>query len=415
MKTTCLKSENGSVLLATMIFVLAVAGFLSMYLWTIQNSDQQVARAQTWNATLPVAEAGIEEGLADVNFNIGTSLSNSIASLSPLSHSINGGTYHVNFYGGAAPYIISTGIMTAPITGAAISRAVKVVIQKQGLFTKGLVALDYINMNGNSIASSSWNSMDPLESSNGLFIGFSGTNGDIAAVYGYVSLGNQTIKGSLYLGPAATYDGSGTILGQIYYDANLNYPNVTLPTTDSSGNPIIWTPAPTINIGTVSSPVWEHDFTVPGNYTVSDSLPVVVEPGVNVTMDIQQVDWKPNLVNINGGTTNSGNAVLYIESGTITMGGNSSGGASANQPKNLFVFGLPDVTSVTFSGTSTFNGVVYAPEANMTLNGGGDSYDLIGAYVVNTLTMNGHYDFHYDTSLSLYYNSGYVVGSWQEL
>jgi len=32
-------------------------------------------------------------------------------------------------------------------------------------------------------------------------------------------------------------------------------------------------------------------------------------------------------------------------------------------------YGLPGVTSVTFGGTSSFVGVIYAPEASLTLNG----------------------------------------------
>ena len=408
MKLSRSNREQASVLLVTMIFVMTLGVILYSYLALVQNSQLGVARAQTWNAALPIAEAGIEEGLACLN---------SGGSFSTLSHSLNGGNYQVKYFGGSSPCLISTGVVTAPVGGQSVSRTVKVVISKQGLFTKGLVALNDIRMNGNSIASDSWNSEDPTESDNGLYNGYSGTNGDIASVYGFVNIGNQTIRGSLYLGPTASYDGSGTITGTIYTDANLQYPDAALPTADTNGNAVVWTPAPTTTTGTGKGKSANsfHDFTTGGYYTISDSYPVVVEPGVNVTLDIQPSNWNPTSLTINGGTSNSGNVVLYVESGSLTMAGNSSGGAAASRPKNLFIFGLPGVTSITFSGTSTFVGVIYAPEASMTLNGGGNNNNLIGAAVVNSATMNGHYKFHYDTSLSQYYYSGFIVSSWEEL
>jgi choice-of-anchor A domain-containing protein len=97
------------------------------------------------------------------------------------------------------------------------------------------------------------------------------------------------------------------------------------------------------------------------------------------------------------------------------LSGNSSGGASGNRPENLYVYGLQGVTSITLSGNSSFVGAIYAPEAVLTLNGGGAANNLIGAAVVNSVTLNGHYDFHYDTYLGGNQNSSYVVASWQEL
>ena len=51
----------------------------------------------------------------------------------------------------------------------------------------------------------------------------------------------------------------------------------------------------------------------------------------------------------------------------------------------------------------------------MALSGGGSSNDFIGAFIVKKLTVNGHYNFHFDDSLVGYYYGYYAVGSWQEL
>ena len=406
MHISCSKNNQGSALIVTMIFVIALGGILYSYLKLVQNSELGVARAQTWNAALPIAEAGIEEGLACLN---------SGGSFSTLSHHLDGGTYYVSYHGGTAPYLISTGAISAPVTGQLISRAVRVDIQKPGLFSKGLVALNNIDMNGHSIASSSWNSHDPSESYYGLYNGYLGTNGDVASVNGFVDLGNQTILGSLFLGPNASYDNSGTISGTIYTDANLQYNDIRLPQTDTNGNAINWQAAPTSNYDLNGKNTEVHNLTTSGYYIISDSTPVVVQPGINVTLDVRPSNWDPSSLDILGGTSDSANVAMYVESSSITLNGNSAGGASGNRPENLVIFGLPSLTNITFGGTSYFVGAIYAPGAPASFNGGGHSYNFMGALVCKSFTMNGHFGFHYDTSLAARYASSYVVGSWQEL
>jgi hypothetical protein len=61
-------------------------------------------------------------------------------------------------------------------------------------------------------------------------------------------------------------------------------------------------------------------------------------------------------------------------------------------------------------------GVIYAPSAELTLNGGGNNNGLIGSSITKTITMNGHYDFHYDEALgNLGPAAGFAPTSWTEL
>lgn len=48
------------------------------------------------------------------------------------------------------------------------------------------------------------------------------------------------------------------------------------------------------------------------------------------------------------------------------------------------------------NGGSTFTGYLYAPYADITLNG---NSDIIGAMVGDTFQINGNMDFHYDENL----------------
>lgn len=411
MKNSEKKTEQGSALLVVMIFVVVVAAMLASYLVVVGSQGQMVGRSQAWNASLTQAEAGVEEAMAQLNAGVSLSANGwggSGTNFGPLTRTLATGTYTVAIQSGTVDTIYSTGYVTVPVSGARVSRVVKVTAKKQPLFNVALGAVDNINMNGKSVASDSWNSHDPTLSTNGQFNpNWTSTNGDVASVQGIVNIGQHTIDGSLYLGPTASYASSDSqVLGSIYNDFNVSFPDVSLPTTTANGTPIFWVPAP----GNTSA----HDFTVSGDYVVGDSGSITVEPGVTVTLDVRANTFNPGTVTINGGTTNPGTLIMYQEAGTATLGGNNS--AAGNRPENFYYYGLPGVTAITLSGTSAFVGAIYAPEAALTLNGGGNSNNLQGAAIVNQVTLNGHYDFHYDEALGTNGPSrGFIPLSWQEL
>jgi hypothetical protein len=414
MKTSRATKNSGSILVAAMFFVFVIGVLSLVYLLLVQNSNNMVIRAQTWNSALPVAEAGIEEGMANLNQQ-GISTSSNAISFSAFSRSLNGGTYSVNSSAtGVVSTIISTGIVSAPVTGGNISRTVRVTAQRQGLFSKGMISMTYINLNGNGVISDSYNSLLGAYDPNAT----PGTNGDIAAVNGLVNLGNHIIDGNLYLGPNSTLTNNpnGGVTGTIYTDWNMPFSDVSLPTTDTNNYTIIWSPAP----GTSSS----HTFTNSGYYIINDTGDLNVAAGVTVTLDVKvsNYDLSKATISISGGTTNAGTIVMYQESGSLTLGGSAGGGAlnnppsvPSNQPKNFTYFGLPGVTSISLKGSSDFIGVIYAPEADLTLSGGGSKQNLMGSFIAKSLTISGGYNIHYDTSLAGYYYGYYVAGSWQEL
>ena len=80
-------------------------------------------------------------------------------------------------------------------------------------------------------------------------------------------------------------------------------------------------------------------------------------------------------------------------------------------------YGLPSMIDLKYAGNGEFTGVIYAPDAVFTLNGGGSStLDFIGSSVTKTVKMNGHYHFHYDENLKKNGpNDGYKAIAWKEL
>jgi hypothetical protein len=406
--------EQGNVLIATLTACVLLGVGICSYLLLVSSQDQSVIRSQSWNAALDMAEAGLEEGMAQMNSSTNV---NGLGYLSangwnqsggiygPVTRNLSGGYYTASFMT-SPPTIYSTGYVTVPINGAYVSRRVKLVLTVLPLINVPLGAIDDINMNGNGAATDSWNSYDTNLSNNGAYDSSRvRSNGSVASVNGVVNIGNHSIFGNLYLGPNASYtSGSNQVTGTIYYDYNVEFPDVVLPTN-------FWWSAP------VAGGV--HDFTSTNTllyqtFYVNDSLPIQVEPGVQVTLHVTTPNFQPGNVTILGGLTNSGKLTIYQDAGSATFSGNGAGPGS--RPDSFWYWGLPGVTSITLSGNTTFRGIIYAPEASLTLNGGGNANNLEGSSIVKSVTLNGHYDFHYDESLLT--NGpprGYVAGFWQEL
>ena len=119
----------------------------------------------------------------------------------------------------------------------------------------------------------------------------------------------------------------------------------------------------------------------------------------------------------NGITINAGAVLkMYVTGASSKIAGNGVIN-KAGYATNFFYYGLPSNTTLDLSGNGLFIGVVYAPEADYALNGGGhDTTDFIGASVSRTVRMNGHFNFHYDESLGRFGPSrGYLVQSWNEI
>lgn len=136
----------------------------------------------------------------------------------------------------------------------------------------------------------------------------------------------------------------------------------------------------------------------------------------------------------------TGNAILYVV-GNLSFTGQAEliiapgaslklyvGGPSANfagkginnmagDATKFWYYGLPSNTSLALSGNASVTGVFYAPNADFALNGGGnDSYDLVGATVTKSVSMHGHFKFHYDENLKTIPGPvRYRAASWNEL
>jgi hypothetical protein len=111
-------------------------------------------------------------------------------------------------------------------------------------------------------------------------------------------------------------------------------------------------------------------------------------------------------------------ATIQVYSGgtSCTIGGNGV----FNQPgyaSDFILYCAPTVTTFTLNGNGGFNGVLVAPSVDLTFNGGGTTpIDFVGAAMVNSATLNGHFNFHYDECLANYKNNPrYLITGWNEI
>src|SRR5688572_17211039 len=62
-------NENGSILAIVLIVVMLIGISMASYLKLVANQNLSIQRSQNWNHALAVAEAGIEEAMAQLNKN----------------------------------------------------------------------------------------------------------------------------------------------------------------------------------------------------------------------------------------------------------------------------------------------------------------------------------------------------------
>ena len=107
--------------------------------------------------------------------------------------------------------------------------------------------------------------------------------------------------------------------------------------------------------------------------------------------------------------------VIYVAGNTQIAGNGVLNNSTSDVNLRLYALQPPanQTQTVDIKGNGNWNGVIYAPYADVTLTGGGSGGDMSGAIVGNTITLNGQVQFHYDEALrhSNIFGS-YDIASW---
>src|ERR1051325_707225 len=370
--------ERGSILMIALI-ICGVTGFsILSYLTMIQSQNFVVARSQNWNSALAMAEAGIEEAMAHLNYGGTTNLAGDGWSTDGTNYwrqrTFGDGYYLTTISNVAAPVVVSRGAVLAPLTNSYITRTVQITTRGSGRFPRSLLAAQTIKMSGGSIvdsfdsSSSTYSTAghyDPLKRKDGAIVASIAGSKDVldigtGNIYGKTASGpggNVKVGSSGGVGDTAWINNSandGKVqTGHFTDDVNVTLDNVSIPYS------LGLTPAAGAAGGTNYTYALGN-----GDYKVSGALTI---PGGGKMV----VTGKARLY-VTGDFTISGSGFVYIASGgslELYIGGDTetiSGGGIANNDQHtsdLSIYGLPGMTKLVYSGSPAFVGTVYCPPA----------------------------------------------------
>jgi hypothetical protein len=449
----------------TVVVTMIVAGvMLAAYLTMISVQNQLVERSQSWNRSVPVLEAGIEEALAHLNRNasadaagiFNVNLASDGWQTDPAGGWSKTNGVGVDYYyvritqfvaGNYYPFIEAEGyvkqlpafamrrtsgpfLAQASLVPSYTKRKVLCTTTNVPTFTKALVARKGIDMSGKNVRIDSFDSGNSLYSDGfGHYTNSPGKwrdNGDIASndfITNTISAAGARIYGRVATGPYGTIDlGTQGSVGDIAWvdnaankgkikagwstdDMNMEFPSVIV-TPAMLG----WLPAPPTPPGTVIDGV-TYNMVLRGSPSGGTNY-YRLTPGQNLAGNIY-VEGHVRLLVTDGSTINLGGSDgIKIKSGTnntfhlfgdiqdVSIGGNGVG--NDGTANQFYYFGTDKNTSLSFGGNGGFIGVIYAPNATLNLNGGGGSgtTDYSGAGIARSIKVNGNFNFHYDEALA---------------
>jgi hypothetical protein len=457
------RGEKGNVLLLTIVVTGLIGFLLAAYLTLVSNQNQANMRSQCWNSAMPVVEAGIEEALQHLNKNGATNGSLSTdgwsggGSTYTVTRPLSGGYYTVtirNYFPGTTtnlPLIESKGYVVMPLVLASaqgallatagggqttvsyLGRGVRVQAMQDFVFTKGMVAKDSIDMNGNNIRTDSFDSTDPTASTNGLYYApWARDNGDVAvnsSLTNSLSAGNADIWGHVSVGPAGTIavgsqgsigstewhvSGSqGVQSGWSQNDMNVSFPDVTAPWTGGAFTPTGgWV---TNAVTTVSSSTNSYSgYTYPAgcvgfistnnftsaSYPVGHPGPVTTNYGANGR--VTGYSYQSYTCTSALSTTNTTYTATYydyiLDTGNYQLA-DLSGSVYVRGKATLYVTTTLDITSLTVKSGESLSLYCGAASANLAGNntansdGTADSFSFWALPSCTSITFSGNAGF----------------------
>ncbi|WPJ94680.1 hypothetical protein SH580_14695 [Coraliomargarita algicola] len=415
--------ERGSALVTAMIFSFVVMTLMGSYLYLTTSEYRVSTRSYLLGASFNLAEGGVDRALHALSQADQSGwLSGTDADGRPywaqrfgpydLEGNIEG---YINVVilnpNGSTPEIFSEGEAAGHVAGV-VSKQVRVSLASGFYpFINGFNSKQGIVLKGNNVTFDSYDSRDGS-------YGWSNINSEItvattsvesdaidignADVYGYVATGgsqpNVGPNGSI-----TTYYNPGEVdLSRITTDFYAEFPSISVPALNS---PVRSMPSS----GTIAGGDYElSSWSMSGRRT----LRIAGDARIVVTGDIS-ISGKSGIEVADGAT------VQIFAQGDISISGNGILNES-EVPEQLLIFGTNTTAggqAISISGNGYLAAAIYAPNAIVTLKGGGSSGRVYGAVAGYSAQLTGNSHFSYDEALEDYNIGGGVleVAEWTEL
>lgn len=437
------RRERGTILIVALILSAVIGISLASYLTLSSNSMKLANRSFYLTSAVNIAETGVEEAMWCFNqvtagVALGTAwsgwtISGSNAKRTFTDFTLSGGATvtlrvlvnNYNAVSGIQPKIYSEAVVAIPNETRTIAKALEVDLRRRSRFAMGLVAKNQITFNGNVAQVDSWNSLynddgtprgSPVSYSTGVrhaggSVGSTSVAvGSIAVnnadIFGYASVGGSSSSG-VSVGSNGIISGNfsasgGTVdYSRVATDFTANFDAMTAPTT-----------ATDIAVGSFPGVLGADGVTATYRYAGQINSSFTVRG--NTTLILTGTG---DVIKMNGGgdvltVANNATFVIYTPGDVDLTGG---GVVNPNsQASSLQIYGTDTGTqSIEVGGGAQFNGVVYAPNANIKIHG---NPDVMGSIVGNNITVVGSAKFHYDEALGNFGGSNpFGIVRWLEI
>jgi hypothetical protein len=415
--------RQGSAMLTSVIFSFLVMTLMGSYLYLSSGEYRVSSRSFLSNASFNLAEGGIDLALNAIQSGSSAGWFSGKDGSGRRYWARSYGDYDLggNITGeikivildpnSQTPEIYTEGVAKGHVAGDVKKQLYANLTSGFLPFNNGFNTKRGIVLKGNNVTFDSYDSRDGL-------YGGSNINSEItiatisvevdaidignADVYGYVATG----KAMPDVGPKGSitnYANPGKVdNSRITTDYYAEFPDVVAPPLNSPYSSI---PSSGIILG--------GDYNV-SNWSLSgsDTVYITGPTRVKVSGDID-VTGKASIV-----IAPTGSLQIYSDD-DINIAGNGAVNQTG-KPEKLMIFGLDDGEGdddIQISGNGSLYAAVYAPNANVTVNGGGNSGHVFGAVVGYDARLVGNAHFSYDEALEDYNlgGAGYEIDEWVEL
>ena len=329
----------------------------------------------------------------------------------------------------------TNGVLTQhAISAPQVSRRAEAIVRPVSAFGQAIMSRGPLDLTNQNIVVDSYDSRDSTKSTNGLYDPAKRQqNGNIATNGNLVAAGNAYIYGDVSTN-AGTVSGAANITGFQRTDFYQDLMIIQAPSWPSvNASPATVTQATTINASATKNSAASryilNQISLSGSNTLTiagaaNGSPTYVDIYVSGNISVSG----SSQIQINPGVT----ATIYFK-GNVTIAGNGMVNSN-NQPGDLRLYGIPptgdpDQTGdwqgdysgtgasqvVSLGGNGQISASLYAPSADVTINGGGTSGHVFGSVVGKSVKMTGVTNLHYDEALA---SSGlignYKIVSWFE-
>lgn len=439
--------QQGSALLTALIFAVLIGIASISYLKLASSEYRSAVRATLYSSSLNLAESGVEMGIE--------ALSNQETSGSTWKKSVSNYLQDDGFEGDVTLVILNATSTTPTIYAEGLVRGhpagdvrkqVRVELSSGfSPYAKGFSARDGIRFSGNGVLLDSYNSNygpynDTLgvNAPPGYGVGGRNKNDDIfvasdkidavgetavdqgnADVYGYVTVSPDSTVSIGPNGVVTSYSNGShddtRVLGDFYAD----FPYEPHPSGTYT------------SVGRISGArtiTGSANPESPAYYDVSSISLSGRGDDLNITGHVVLIMSGDISVSGRGGVYIGTNSSLQIYTADdVAIAGNGVSNTDGI-PSNFYVYGTAEnVTGsggemiagqdIKISGNGQLFAAVYAPAADVTLNGGGSRGEVMGGVVAFTATITGGSSFHFDEALRDEVRGGgvYSIESWLEM